>query len=77
MEVHPTGMIERDGELKIYYSGKVRGHGQRLSRVTETIVEGREVVGAVGLATVRLDGFVSVNVGEGWWGANDAAVRSR
>ena len=64
MEVHPTGMIERDGELKIYYSGKVRGHGQRLSRVTETIVEGREVVGAVGLATVRLDGFVSVNVGE-------------
>ncbi len=64
MEIHPTCMIERDGELKIYYSGKIRGHGQRLSRVTETIVEGREVTGGVGLATLRLDGFVSVNAGE-------------
>lgn len=64
MEIHPTSMIERDGELKIYYSGTIRGHGQRLSRVTETIVEGREVTGAVGLATLRLDGFVSVNAGE-------------
>ncbi len=64
MEIHPTGMVERGDELKIYYSGKVRGHGQRLSRVRDTIVEGREVTGAVGLATLRLDGFVSVNAGD-------------
>ena len=64
MEIHPSGMVERDGELKIYYTGRIDGHGQRKSRVTETIVEGREVTGAVGLATLRLDGFVSVNAGK-------------
>ena len=57
-------MVEHDDELRIYYCGKINGHGLRHSKVTETIVEGRNVNGGIGLATPRRDGFVSVNVGE-------------
>ena len=39
-------MVEHDDELRIYYCGKINGHGLRHSKVTETIVEGRKVKGA-------------------------------
>lgn len=57
-------MVEHDDELRIYYCGKINGHSLRHSKMTETIVEGRNVKGGIGLATLRRDGFVSVNVGE-------------
>ena len=64
LEVYPTGMINRNNEIWIYYGGSLSGHGYRFSDSRSTLVEGRKVVGGIGLAKLRLDGFVSIRAGE-------------
>jgi len=63
MELYTYGMVERENAIQIYYSGSISGHGHRSSSARSTLVAGRTVTGGIGLATLRLDGFVSVNAG--------------
>ena len=57
-----SDMIERGSELWFYYGGwGVRHNGE--DKTLGTIVDGQRRMGAVGVATMRLDGFVSLHAG--------------
>src|SRR4029453_2337040 len=59
-----SDMIIRDQEIWIYYSGWGARHNNDQEQMGK-IVNGRRIMAAIGLAKLRLDGFVSLRAGEG------------
>src|SRR5262249_53018818 len=61
--VEASTMLERDGELWIYYSGTGALHTFESLQTLGKLIDGRRRMGAVGLAKLRRDGFVSLHAG--------------
>jgi hypothetical protein len=60
--VRAGDMVVHGNELWIYYGGRgVRHNGD--GKLLGTVVNGHRVMGALGLAKLRLDGFVSLHAG--------------
>ena len=59
-----SDMIIRDQEIWLYYSGWGARHNNDQEQMGK-IVNGRRIMAAIGLAKLRLDGFVSLRAGEG------------
>ena len=61
--VTASDMVVHDNELWIYYGGWGTRHSGDDFKLVGTMVNGHRVMGALGLAKLRLDGFVSLHAG--------------
>jgi hypothetical protein len=61
--VYPSGAIVRDNEIWIYYGGWGARHTGSSQDDLGKVIGGRRRMAAVGLARMRLDGFVSLRAG--------------
>jgi hypothetical protein len=61
--VTASDMVEHGNELWIYYGGWGSRHSGDDFKLIGTLVDGRRVMGALGLAKLRQDGFVSLHAG--------------
>src|SRR5262249_42886099 len=61
--VYPAGMIVRDEEIWVYYGGWGARHTGSSQDDLGKLVVGRRRMAAIGLAKLRLDGFVSLRAG--------------
>jgi hypothetical protein len=63
--VYPECALVRGDEVWIYYRGSNIPHGTtggRIADLVDTEIDGKRMIGdALGLATIRLDGFVSID----------------